>query len=168
MIPFLKKKDKSYKLNDYELPKLSDQSAAPPANDSPATSGATLPPVPTSDPTPPAPSGPTFDESAYQDLPSQPSSNLDSSLAPSFAQVQPPSSPSQPTDFNTDSLHSEVSRVKIDAMETKLNLLDAKMSSVDSKLTFIIEVLDREMSDETKEELKKSDVMNSLKKRGIR
>lgn len=73
-------------------------------------------------------------------------------------------SPSQNIGTDVNSIHSEVSRVKIDTMEAKVSLMEARMSSIEHKIDTIILMLENEISEDTKKKLRFQSMRESYRK----
>jgi len=158
--PF-KKKEEDFTLNETELPSLSD-SMPQSFDDNSNYSGLDLPDLPSS------PSMPSLDENV------QPLSGL-SSQTSSFGATQPenpfatssPSVPEQPVQQNqtgtNQDLHNEISRVKLETIDSKMILMDARLSAIEQKLELVFQMISSEVSEDTKRKLKVDSMMNRIK-----
>lgn len=190
-----KKKDKDYKLDEYKLPSISQSGSGNDNSQVQNNSMGSLPPSnnnsqsnnmmnPNSLPSPNNQSNPMSNSNPFSSINSQVSSPFPEPVSPptydnqqSSNPMQAPQHQSQMTssrvssnqnnlfDVNPSSLHDEVSRVKIDSIESKVQLMDAKISNVDNKLNLILKILENEISDETKKRLRLDEMVDSFKKK---
>ena len=160
--PFKKKDDLgSFKLDEESLPSVTEQNGGTPAT--PTSSGDDLgmpnfdnmkteqsfgsSPIGTNPSSPGAPTNP-FAAASSNPFASQSSVPLDN-------QVQQ----------QNDDLHKDLTKAKLEMIESKVALLDSKVTNMDAKLDKIYQLILCEVSDETKARLNVGDALNSLKRR---
>lgn len=168
--PFKKKED-DFTLNEAELPSLSDSMSN---ESSPSSDFPSLPDIgstPSSDlgsgypPSSPTPSP----EENVQGLPGLSSQTNDFSSSPSLPSSNPfdtsgsTSTPESSSGGANQDLHNEISRVKLETMDSKLVLMDARMAAMEQKLELIFQMISSEVSEETKRKLKVDSMMNKIR-----
>ena len=158
--PFKKKEeDKSFKLDEYSLPSVSDQTGQPPA-ETPGTN-----PLPGADPM-----GPTDATSKFNPTVPEHQDNYDSYTGPSFPPAQSPglgasAFEKQAQEPMADNTHQEISKAKIEALEAKVSLMDARLATIDQKLEVIYQMLAAEISEDTRRRLNVQSMVESAKRK---
>ncbi len=163
--PF-KKKDNEFKLDDYELPSLNSQpqntSLQPSSNiENPFESNSTT-------------QTDNYDFSNNQTSTSSPLSQLSqenrfsqpNNFDNPFANPQQnnQSSSQQIEKNNTNNtLNNDITKAKLDTMDSKITLIDAKLASIDQKLEILTKLIHEEVSEETKRKLSVQNMMKNIK-----
>jgi tRNA A-37 threonylcarbamoyl transferase component Bud32 len=62
-----------------------------------------------------------------------------------------------------DNLHKDITKAKIETIESRITLIDAKLASIDQKLEIITKLIQEEVSEETKRKLNVQSMMGNIK-----
>jgi hypothetical protein len=166
--PFKKKEDDGFKLDEYSLPSLGDDSQTSNSNTS-----SELPSLGESN----AFGNTSMNSSNFGDNASSsnsfnPSYESQSQGIPGISDPIPSSFNStlveshiqeQPQEISNSSLHQDIAKAKMETIATKLELMEARQQSMDQKLEQIYQMLAMEISPETKKRLKIKSMMDSIK-----
>ncbi|MDA3855568.1 MAG: hypothetical protein PF569_04880 [Candidatus Woesearchaeota archaeon] len=175
--PF-KKKENEFKLDDYELPSLGDSTPnneelmqSPfPTNPSLETTQQNNPSeIPNSIPSQTNSHENSFNEEEYlkngntqaQQQFSNPYMNTQLNT-PQENQQQDYNNNNQ--NSNTQNLHNDITKAKLDSIESRVTLMDSKLSSIEQKLEILTKLIMEEVSEETKRKLKLDNMMDKVRK----
>ncbi|NQZ85853.1 MAG: hypothetical protein HRU03_09100 [Nanoarchaeales archaeon] len=166
--PFKKKEEDGFQMNDMELPSLGDMDSPTMPNSNNEPSNMQMPELGGLDGTPsmPAQSDPMGMpnlESQDDTLDQTPGIGglNDSNSTPSFETQPIPITPANEVSSVQSSsgtseqqnLHNEVSKAKLDNIGTRMELLENKITKIDNKLDLILQLIQAEVSTETKMKL---------------
>jgi len=149
--PF-KKKDDGFKLEESSLPSLSESSDLNQESQVPNLESST------SFDSNPVQSG--IDSNPLGTPSVQPAINNSSPFNP-IQDMTPSASMNNPS--SNQDLHNDLIKTKIDSLDSRTALIEAKINSVDQKLNVIYQMLQAEISDETKKKLKLDSMMGRIK-----
>ena len=166
--PFKKKDDMDFKLNDTQLPSLSESSG-----DLPKSEGISEP----NSSTPELPRLPSLGGS-NNSVPNLSSPPKMASLTeaedngelvgvapnPIKSWENPDMTPQNEPSGSSGDHHKALSNSKLDTIEAKVTLIDARMMAMEQKIELIFQMISNEVSDETKRKYKVESMMKNFKK----
>jgi hypothetical protein len=145
--PF-KKKESEFKLDELELPSISENKEEP--INSPETNTLNEAPITENDPTKmPQENFPINNEPS----PQFPNPFVNNAQTQDTSQSNP----------HMQNMHNDITKAKLDSMESKVTLIDARLSSIEQKLELLNKLILEEVSDETKRKLKVQSMMSNIK-----
>ena len=71
----------------------------------------------------------------------------------------------QENNNNNNNNNNDLTKAKLETIETRVSLIDVRMSSIEQKLEMIYQMLSLEISDETKKKLKIQSMMDNIKEK---
>lgn len=153
--PFKKKEDNEFKLDHMELPTIGDKNNVGNENQ-------------VSEPNLAVPQLPEMNSSNDNlalsnqgtDLSSNPTMDLNSNP---FANNSIGNHNNETDLSANNNLHSEISKTKIDSLDSKVTLIDARLSNMEQKLEMIFQMISNEVSEDTKRKFKVDSMMKNIK-----
>lgn len=150
--PF-KKKDNEFKLDELELPSMSENNEE---STNPIINGANLNNQ----------TFPTQNSTETNPMSSQEEFPVNNNPSPEFP--NPFTNNNQNQNNNQDNsqmqnIHNDIAKAKLESMDSKVTLIDARLSSIEQKLEILNKLILEEVSDETKKKLKIDSMMNKIK-----
>lgn len=149
--PFKKNDEKEFKLNEHDLPSLNDSPGIGKSSDfgisEPNLAGSS---------------------NSLGGLGSMNNSSSPPMPEPSYGSIDSwndASSGKKPemNNSNDGSTHNEISKSKLETIETKVTLIDTRLSSIEQKIELMYQLISSEVSEETKRKFKVNSMMKEIK-----
>ncbi len=156
--PFKKKEDREYKLNTTHLPSLSDMGTDKPQENplnSPVSAMPTFGSSSSFGSTSPITDKHEYDTHDFSS--STPIKSLSSGFNPE------PTNNSSNESNSDNSIHVEITKTKIDTLEAKITLIGAKLNNIEQKLELIFQMMENEVSEETRRKIRVDSMMNKIR-----